>query len=68
VFTHKHLEHKIVYLTFDKGVSDRYGRMISYVWIKLNNKFYLYNLLLVYNGFGKYMSFFKFDKLLMKEF
>lgn len=59
------LTNKIVYLEFDKGLRDKYGRLLAYLWFDVPDpnadeieeiKAKMYNAMLLLNGYAKVLT------------
>ncbi len=60
-YTDSHLVGRRVYLEFDVGIKDKYGRLLTYVWLKKPsdvgyNVNYMWNYILVKNGYATVMT------------
>ncbi|MCL5033393.1 MAG: thermonuclease family protein [Thermotogae bacterium] len=67
-FTKKILDKQNVYVTYDQDTKDKYDRLLAYIWIKVDNKFYMFNAILVLNGYAHNYPYFPFNEDYMKIF
>jgi len=57
-----------VWLTYDLEHRDKYGRLLAYVWFKVENRWVLLNLALILNGYGRAYTYFPFRDDYMQVF
>ncbi len=62
IFTEKILSKQNVYVTYDQNTKDKYNRLLAYVWLKINNNFYMFNAILVLNGYAHNYPYFPFNE------
>ena len=61
-------EGRTVWLSFDKAKTDVYGRLLAYIWIRIDDEYYCFNYMLVANGYGRAYLKYRFDKTYMSIF
>jgi len=57
-----------VYLTYDWDPTDKYGRLLAYVWYQHEGEWLMHNLNLIVNGYGHAYTVFPFDEAYMDLF
>ncbi len=67
-FTKKILDKQSVYVTYDQNTKDKYNRLLAYIWLKIDNKFYMFNAILVLNGYAHNYPYFPFNEEYMRIF
>jgi micrococcal nuclease len=67
-FTKKILTGQRVYITYDQNLRDKYHRLLAYIWLKFDNKYYMFNAILVLNGYAHNYPYFPFKKEYMRTF
>jgi micrococcal nuclease len=63
-YTKKHLENKIIHLSYDQNKRDRFGRLLAYVWINDT----LYNNQIIRDGYAFAYTKFPFKDEYMEMF